>query len=159
MTSISATVPLRTDRQRAAACLSSDPRSLLGDEVGVELRRGPTIRQHVAVELGAPATVGDSTRWPLSWRPVGHAKALPAFAGTLELSEHDDGTTTLQVTGAYRPPLGLVGIIVDGAIGHRLAEASIEHFAAGLARRLDRASVLREGPRRGPERGPDLRPA
>jgi hypothetical protein len=137
----------------------SDPLALLGDEVGVELRRGPTIRQHVAVELGTPVSLGETTRWPLSWQPVGHNKALPAFAGTLEIAEHDGESTTLQVTGGYHPPLGLVGIIVDGAIGHRLAEASIEHFVAGLARRLDRASVRREEPWRGPERAPDLRPA
>lgn len=158
MTNVHARAPLRTDRLRAVECLSSDHRSLLGDEVGVDLRRGPSIRQPVVVELGVPTTLGGTTRWPLSWEPIGHARALPAFSGTLEVAEHDDGTTTLQVAGIYRPPLGLVGIIVDSAIGHRVAEASIEHFVGALARRLDRASVQRAGPWRGPERAPGLRP-
>jgi hypothetical protein len=127
--------------------------------VGIELGRGPSIRQQVAVELGAPETFDERTRWPLRWEPVGHTTTLPGFVGTLEVCEDDDGTTTLQVAGEYRPPLGLVGVIIDGAIGHRVAEASVEHFVIALARRLDRAWVLREGPWRGAEPAPDLRPA
>ena len=159
MTTVHACAPLHADRLRAVECLSSDARSLLGDEVGIDLRRGPTIRQQVEVELGVPATFGGATRWPLSWEPIGHTRALPAFSGTLEVAEDDEGMTTLEVAGTYRPPLGLVGIIVDGAIGHRVAEASIEHFVAVLARRLDRAASRRARPWRGPERSPDLRPA
>jgi hypothetical protein len=157
MTAVSVTVPLRTDRARAVACLAADPTTVLGDEVGVDLRRGPAVRQDVAVQLGGANTTGDRTSWPLSWEPVGHARTLPAFSGTLEVRDTGDATA-LHVSGSYRPPLGLVGIIVDSAIGHRVAEASIEHFASSVARRLDRAAMS-TGVRWAPaERPPDRRP-
>jgi hypothetical protein len=159
MNEVHASVPLRTTLPRAAEVLVIEARFVLGDEVGVALRRGPAIRQRVAVDLGGAEPADAASRWALSWEPVGHTVLLPAFSGTLEICELDDGTTCLEVAGTYRPPLGLVGVIVDGAIGHRVAEVSIEHFAAAVARRLDHAALRRE--RQGwpePEPAPDLRP-
>ena len=158
MTHVRASVPLRTTLPHATRVLARGASSVLGDEVGVELRRGPAIRQRVAVDLGEAVPTGDASRWALSWEPIGHTVVLPAFSGSLEIRELEDGTTSLEVAGSYRPPLGLVGVIVDGAIGHRVAEISIEHFAAGVARRLDHAAVQRDGRNwRGPELAPDLR--
>jgi hypothetical protein len=158
MKEVSATVPLRTGLARAAACLADDPRAVLGDEVGVNLGSGGAIRQQVAVELGSEERSPGCTRWDLRWDPVGHARTLPAFTGNLEVLEAD-GATALRVVGTYRPPLGVVGIIVDGAIGHRVAEASIEQFAAGVARRVDRAAAQRTSRTWRPaEPAADLRP-
>jgi hypothetical protein len=160
VTGISATVRLHTDAQRAAALITTDTAALLGDEVGIDIRRGPVIRQRVTFELGAPETDGLSTRWSLAWQPVGPTTALPAFSGALAVRGMTDGTSALCATGAYLPPLGVVGVIVDRVIGHRVAEASVEQFLAGVARRLERAAVQASGRDwRGPERAPDLRPA
>jgi hypothetical protein len=159
MTEVTAAAPLRIDAAQARDLLASDP-ALLGDEIGVDLRRGATIRQHVDVELSGPEQAPGGTRWTLTWVPVGHPTTLPAFEGVLEIRDEDDGATVLQVCGAYRAPLGLVGIIVDGVIGHRVAEASIEAFVASASRRLDRAAAHRQSQSwRGPERPADLRPA
>jgi hypothetical protein len=158
MTAIDVSAPIRSDRQRATTLIEGDARTVLGDEVGLDVRAGPAIRQPVAIALGARSRTGPAARWPLSWEPVGHDAALPAFVGTLEVCDLDDGTTRLRVCGEYRPPLGVLGLVVDKVIGHRLAEASIEQFAMGVARRVDRAASRAASPWRGPEAAPDLRP-
>jgi hypothetical protein len=158
MTEVSAATPLRIDSARVRELLAGDP-GLLGTEVGVELRRGPVIRQAVAIELGSPQSDPTGTRWSLHWEPVGHTTTLPAFEGVLEVLDGDDGTAVMRLCGSYHPPLGVVGLIVDGVIGHRVAEVSIEHFVGGVARRLDRAAARSANGRwRAAERPSDLRP-
>ena len=158
MTEVTATAPLHIDAARTQELISMEP-GLLGDEVGVDLRHGPAIRQPVAIDLGAPVTAPGRAAWALGWQPRGHTVTLPAFEGTLEVVDSERGEADLRLTGSYRPPLGVVGIIVDGVIGHRVAEVSIEHFVAAAARRLDRAAVQGSRPWHGPDRPADLRPA
>ena len=145
MTQISAAARLRTEPERAVEVLVSDPAPLLGHEVGVVMRHGGDFHQDVVFDLGPPETDGSVTRWPIHWQPAGHTTVLPAFAGTLEVGG-DAHRATITVSGAYRPPLGIVGVIVDSTIGHRVAEVSVEGFVRSLARRIDHAAVQHHPP-------------
>jgi hypothetical protein len=142
VTEISAAAPLRSDRQGAVNAVVTDADSVLGRDVGADHLPGPALRQEVTMDLGTPVANGDTTRWPLAWEPTGHRTTLPAFHGILEVADAVDGGAMVRVTGAYRPPLGLLGAIVDSVIGRRLAEMTIEDFVAGVARRIDRTAVL-----------------
>jgi hypothetical protein len=41
--------------------------------------------------------------------------------------------TQLELEGTYDPPLGPIGDLLDAALGHRLAEASVQRFVAEVA--------------------------
>jgi hypothetical protein len=139
---ITAVAQLSSARQGAVEALVTDAAAVLGHHVGVDHIPGPPLRQEVTIGLGTPVSNGDTTRWALTWEPVGHQATLPAFRGVLEVDDAVDGGATVRVTGTYRPPLALLGAIVDRVIGHRLAEATIEDFVAGVARRIDRHAAL-----------------
>lgn len=53
----------------------------------------------------------------VAWRAVSMAPLFPVFAGSLAV--HDGG---LQLDGVYAPPGGGIGLLVDRAILHRVAE-------------------------------------
>ncbi len=44
--------------------------------------------------------------------------------------------TQLEFAGTYEPPLGALGDALDAAIGHRIAEASVQGLVANVARYL-----------------------
>jgi hypothetical protein len=149
MTAVGAAAPVRIDMETALRLMATDAGAVLGSEVGVEMKRAATIRQEVEISLGSQQTVDGATQWPIAWRPCGHASLLPAFAGTLELRPDGDGTATVSIVGEYHPPLGLIGAIVDGAIGHRVAEVSVEGLVKALARRLEAKAAQRGRTTRG----------
>ena len=67
------------------------------------------------------------------------ARAIP-FDAALELSAWplSSTETQLEVTGEYRPPLGAVGNVVDAAVGHRIAEASVHRFLDDVVEQMKR---------------------
>ena len=142
MTDVAGSAPVRIDVTTAVRLMAADAPALLGSAVGVEMKRTASIRQEVEIVLGPQhRTEDDASRWPIAWQPCGHPSLLPAFAGTLELRPDGDDASTVAITGTYRPPLGLLGAIVDGAIGHRVAEVSVEGLVTGVARRLERSAA------------------
>jgi hypothetical protein len=46
--------------------------------------------------------------------------------------------TQLEITGEYRPPLGMVGQAMDAALGHRIAEASVHSFLEDVVEQMKR---------------------
>jgi hypothetical protein len=46
--------------------------------------------------------------------------------------------TQLEIEGAYRPPLGVVGAAADAALGHRLAEATVHRFLDDVVEQVRR---------------------
>jgi hypothetical protein len=141
--------PLRSAYVKALAALADPAPVITGmavatydglrfTRIALNMRSGARLQQDVVVEIGLPVSDEHLTRWPVSWHPVGHARVLPAFEGELELADTAPGTE-LTVSGSYRPPLGVVGVIVAGMVGHRVAEASVEGFIAATARRIDAA--------------------
>jgi hypothetical protein len=58
----------------------------------------------------------------------------PSFDGELRVLEGRHAySSILELVGHYAPPLGAIGSGFDAAVGHRIAEATIEHVLEGLA--------------------------
>jgi hypothetical protein len=55
--------------------------------------------------------------------------------------------TQLDFAGRYQPPLGPLGSVLDAAIGHRIAEASVHRFVADVAQHLREIMAQADGPR------------
>jgi hypothetical protein len=83
----------------------------------------------VEVQFGDLVGHDDSAQLPLRWEVVGPGGGLfPGLDADITLASVDDKTTTLMLTGVYRPPLGSVGAGLDQAIMHRVALATIRDF-------------------------------
>ena len=107
-------------------------------DVGATLGRGWSLHQEVVLSLRAadPPAPGQR-RWQIVWQPPGGGRLVPSFRGTLDATVDGEGTR-LRLAGSYRPPLGPVGAVGDGLIGHRIARQTVAAFLSGLAGRIDR---------------------
>jgi hypothetical protein len=144
---ISLRTTLGADAEQAIALLLADPAVLLGAAEG---RRAPTfvvdlrapvggraaVHQEVEVSVGAPCAADGEAWVPISWRPLGHRKALPSFEGIIEV-RGDQDDAALSIVGTYRAPFGIVGRFGDGLVGRRIAHQSLRTLLQRLARRID----------------------
>jgi hypothetical protein len=68
------------------------------------------------------------------WEATGPGAGLfPALDANITLTPIDERTTTLGLSGSYRPPLGTLGTALDAAILHRVATATIRTFLNHVA--------------------------
>lgn len=93
----------------------------------------------VRVVVGPPADGGAETRRLLRWEPRPGPvleRWLPPFDGDIGLEVDGRGAATLFLDGAYRPPGGAVGWLLDRAALGRLAHRSGRVFLREVAQRL-----------------------
>jgi hypothetical protein len=86
---------------------------------------------------------------PLRWEATGPTGDLfPVLDADLILTRHGERRALLALTGSYRPPFGRAGAILDKAIMHRLATATIGALLTALA-----AAIAQPAPQPLPEPG------
>lgn len=106
--------------------------------LSVDLGGGTVLTQRVVVELG-PVEHGDNALTvPIGWRPAGHKRVFPTFAGHLSIADHD-GEVTVTVEGTYQVPLGVIGAFGEGVLGRRVARSTVSALAGTIADRLSAA--------------------
>ena len=128
--------------KQAASVLERGPRTwfpnLAGDgktEVGLRVA-GISVQKRVTVELGEPETKGDWTNVPITWKATFPEQLFPVLTGRLELTPVDRNSTRLTLSGMYEPPLGRLGTLIDDAVMHSVAEATVREVAESIARQL-----------------------
>lgn len=147
---LEATRSLRSSFERVADVFLVDPGAVIGTPAGrdgryhteivVDLGRGSSVHQVVAVEVGPPQRSPDTLRCSLSWNPVGRHAVLPSLDGELEVTRASGEMSSLVVGGSYRPPLSAVGAVGDSMVGRHVAHRSFDDFADALAARIDAAA-------------------
>ena len=117
--------------------LDGDGRQLLAT-VGVRIGRLP-IYKHVQLTLGTlPSAVPtDRLMLPVSWQAVGGPPLFPRMEGTIHVEPGQAGYTKLTLNARYDPPLGKLGELIDVALMHRMAQATISDFLERLVGRLE----------------------
>jgi hypothetical protein len=102
------------------------------------------VSKQVEVQFGTPLRFPSKTVLPMSWRPAGLDSLLPALEADIELGELGPERTQLSISARYTPPLGSLGRVLDRALLHRVAEATVKDFLDGAAASLeaDRAARL-----------------
>lgn len=120
---------------RAGALAANLHVTVGGIEVGVDVK--PYLQK--IREEGTVAGLSPVTCLEIGWE-ASRAPGLFPSMQHLELSAWplSSTETQLEVTGEYRPPLGAVGNVVDAAVGHRIAEASVHRFLDDVVEQMKR---------------------
>jgi hypothetical protein len=86
---------------------------------------------------------------PLRWEASGAAGRLfPVLDANLVLTPSGESAATLALNGAYRPPLGSLGEVLDRAVLNRAAAATVRSLLARVADSMVADSMPAvEGPR------------
>ncbi len=108
---------------------------------------GP-IRKAAYLEIGLPRRHGDEVRADLAWRSSSFAPLFPVFEGEVRASPRQ-----VSIDGAYLPPFGRLGLVMDRRILHlvarRTALALLARLVAGFAAQtteVPRTAVGEPGP-------------
>lgn len=146
---IEAKAELRTPLYQVAEVLRDRPGPVLsgrdehpmaaGYKLNLHVEAGAaTLHQEVLARLTPVKVHPDdgACAWDMTWEPADHGRLLPAFHGSLEAIETDDGTT-LRLTGLYRPPLGPLGAFGDGVVGHHIARRALQSLLTEVSARID----------------------
>lgn len=102
-----------------------------GDRLLADVGFGDTVRveRSVAIRLRPPVRTTSKTILPFSWRATGTTGGLfPTMEADLEVASLGPAVTQLAISARYSPPLGVVGRMLDRAVLHRVAEATIKDF-------------------------------
>lgn len=97
-------------------------------EVGFTVAEARRIDKRVEIELGTPHRMPTKTILPMSWRAAGAEGLFPALEADLEVAGLGPSRTQLSISARYRPPMGALGRVLDRALLHRVAEATIKDF-------------------------------
>lgn len=107
-------------------------------EVGFGSEHARVGRQ-VEIQFGSPLRFPSKTILPMSWKPVGLNSLFPSLDADIELGELGPERTQLSISARYNPPLGSLGRVLDRALLHRVAEATIKDFLDTAAARFQMA--------------------
>jgi hypothetical protein len=102
---------------------------------------GSGIAKTVHLEVGEPTRRADATSMPLAWTATGTPGLFPTMEADLTIGALGSGLTQVAFQGRYKPPLGLVGRVLDRAVLHRFAELSVKDFVDRVVAALESAEV------------------
>jgi hypothetical protein len=97
-------------------------------DVGADVAIQVSVAPQAKTELSRP-----TTELTLGWAAVKNPKLFPTMVATLSIYPLTPTETQLEIEGEYLPPMGTLGEVIDAAVGHRLAEASVTRFVQEVA--------------------------
>jgi hypothetical protein len=99
---------------------------------------GPAMSKLVEVRFQNLLENDDHAGLAVRWEATGAGGSLfPALDGDITVVPADGQSAMLRLTGSYRPPLGALGTVLDKAILHRVATATIRAFLDLIAAAID----------------------
>lgn len=104
-------------------------------EVGfsVDTRR---IDREVEIRLGSPYRIPDKTILPMTWHATRSERLFPQLEADLEVAALGPHRAQISISARYRPPMGTIGRLLDRAMLHRVAEATIKDFLDRVGERV-----------------------
>ena len=112
----------------------------------------PGLSKLVQIRASDPVQRGAATFMSVRWEAAGAGERLfPVLDADITMVPDGEDATLIGLQGVYRPPGGPAGALLDRAILHRVAAATIRSFLSCLA-----AAIQEPGCRRGrsrPRRG------
>jgi hypothetical protein len=124
----------------ATAAASTRARSVVSalrvNVAGLEVAKEIEIEVSAIDERSASATGHPVTRLKLEWAATSAPRLFPLMKADLLVYPLTATETQLDFSGRYEPPFGWLGTAVNAAIGHRIAEASVDRFVGEVAEYL-----------------------
>jgi hypothetical protein len=118
---------------------------LLAD-VGFHVRDEVRVERQVDVTIGEVYRMTGKSLVPITWAATGGGRLFPSLEGDIEVASLGEHRTQLSISARYEPPLGAVGRVLDRAVLHRVAEATVKDFLDRVAETVG-ASNGEGGPR------------
>jgi hypothetical protein len=115
---------------------------LLAD-VGFRLGDEHRVGKQVEVGVGEPYRRPGTVRLPITWTASGSDRLFPSLEGDLELAALGEHRTQLSLSARYDPPLGPVGRVLDRALLHRVAEATVKDFVDRVVEAIGASTDVR----------------
>jgi hypothetical protein len=115
-------------------------------EVGFSFDDGHRVGKRVEIELGSPLHFPAKTTLPLTWTATGTQRLFPSLDADMEIASLGPNRTQLAISARYRPPFGGVGHVLDRALLHRVAEATIKDFLDRVAEAIAAGAPVGTGP-------------
>ena len=106
-------------------------------EVGVRAE-GERSEQRAEVKFGEALRLPAKTILPMRWKPSSAWPLFPELEADLEVASLGPSRTQLSVNARYTPPLGRLGSVIDRALLHRVAEATVKDFLDRVRAQLQR---------------------
>ena len=123
-------------------------REALLSEVGVRAT-GERSEPRAEARFGEPLRLPAKTILPMRWKPSSAWPLFPELEADLEVAALGPSRTQLSINARYTPPLGRLGSVIDRALLHRVAEATVKDFVdrvrAELQRNVDAVSAAASG--------------
>lgn len=117
----------------AAAARADSLTAELKAKIGpVDVAADITIRV-LGTEEGPSPLSTTATRITLEWEAAKNPGLFPVMRAVLSVYALTATETQLDLEGEYEPPLGAVGRVLDAAVGHRVADASVHRFLEQVA--------------------------
>jgi hypothetical protein len=117
---------------RAASLAANLHVEVMGLEVGVNVRLSVRRVRRIETDDGQSSTISVE----LTWEAIRSTGLFPSMLAELTARPRSAGDTQLEMVGAYWTPMGPLGAAIDAALGHRIAEASVQHFLEDVAAQL-----------------------
>ncbi len=111
-------------------------------EVGFVLGGERRVGKRVEVRVGDAHRMPGKTMLPITWTATGEQRLFPSLEGDLELAAVGEHRCQVSMSARYYPPLGTVGRILDRALFHRVAEATVKDFLDRVVEQINGASAV-----------------
>ena len=151
-------LPLPADRVERVMCASptswipglADEANARGERLLAEVGLGDRVRltRRVIVDVGQPMRFPSRTVLPLRWQPAAAGGLLPALDADIEVAPLAPESTQLSMSARYVPPWGALGSVVDRALLHRVAEATVKDFLDRVGAALTASAASVDAPAR-----------
>jgi hypothetical protein len=114
---------------RAKSVASELHVNIAGIEVGTDI----DIKINSVENIERTSASPEKTILRLEWAAAKMPRLFPLMKADLSIYPLTSTETQLDLSGNYEPPLGLVGSVIDAAVGYRIAEASVHQFIKDVA--------------------------
>ena len=104
------------------------------------------IDKQVEIELGAPIRTPSKTVLPMTWRATRPESLFPHLDADVEVASLGADRTQLSISARYRAPMGAVGRMLDRALLHRVAEATVKDFLDRVGEQMRTGELAKSDP-------------